>query len=96
MAIKIILLDLIIFGIIIFYFVFTTRYFFEFKKNLIFTGKIKVFHLIMIWVIPFLWILILKCLTKDTPGSYEIENKSNPKPFSDNDSDATKASNMGF
>ena len=96
MTIKIILLDVIIIGVIIFYFAFTLRYFFEFKKNLIFTGKVKIFHLIMIWVIPFLWILVLKSLTKDTPGSYEIEDKSNTKPFSDNDTDAIKASNMGF
>jgi hypothetical protein len=48
----------------------------------------------MIWLIPFIWILILKSLTKSTPGSYEVKNKIEPKPFSDND--AVKASNMGF
>lgn len=51
----------------------------------------------MIWLIPFIWIFILKSLLKNTPGSYEIKNKNHSsKPFSDNDSDAIKASNMGF
>ncbi len=84
------------FGIIIFYFAFTLRFYLKFKRNLIFTGKAKIFHLIMIWLIPFLWILILKSLTKDIPGSYEKVDKGHPKPFSDNDTDAIKASNMGF
>ena len=50
----------------------------------------------MIWLIPFIWIFLLKNLLKPTPGSYDIENKENPKPFSDNDNDARKASQMGF
>ena len=50
----------------------------------------------MIWIIPFIWILLLKSLTKSTPGSYEIKNKDNTKPFSDNDGDAMNASNIGF
>jgi hypothetical protein len=50
----------------------------------------------MIWLIPFIWIFILKSLTKFTPGSYEIKNKGNYKPFSDNDNDALKASDAGF
>lgn len=36
----------------------------------------------MIWLIPFVWILLLKALTKSTPGSYEIEDKVDPQPFS--------------
>ncbi len=93
---EFIIRDLIICAVVIFYFVFTIRNFLVFRKNVIFTGKIKVFHLIMIWLIPFIWILILKSLTKSTPGSHEIENKNTTKPFSDNDNDVIKASNMGF
>jgi len=36
----------------------------------------------MMWVIPFIWILILKALTIPTPGSHEIEEKEDPQPFS--------------
>jgi hypothetical protein len=95
MTTEIIIRDLLIFGLIIFYLVFTVRFFIAFKKNIIFTGEIKTFHLIMIWLIPFFWILILKSLTKSTPGSYEIKNKSEPIPFS-NDTDAGRASTMGI
>lgn len=86
----------IISGIVIFYFIFTIQYFLSFRKTLIFSGRVKMFHLVMIWIIPFVWILILKSLTRSTPGSYEIEKKSEPQPFSDNNSDAAKASSMGF
>ena len=91
---EIIIRNLIISGLLIFYLIFTISFFISLRKNIIFSGKIKVFHLIMIWVIPFLWILILKSLIKSSPGSYEVENKSEPRPFSDND--ASKASTMGF
>ncbi len=74
---------LIITAIVIFYLVFTTRYFLKFRKNIIFTGAVKTFHSIMIWIVPFFWILLLKALTKTTPGSYEIEKKVDPKPFSE-------------
>jgi hypothetical protein len=96
MSKEFILRDLIIWILVIVYFIVTIRYFFVFRSNVIFTGKIKVFHLIMIWFIPFIWIFILKSLTKSSPGSYEIKNKLNYKPFSDNDNDALKASGTGF
>jgi hypothetical protein len=94
MTIGFIIKGLILFCIIAFYFIYTVRYFLLFRKNIIFTGKIKVFHLITMWLIPFIWILLLKSLLKSTPESYEIEDKSEPIPFSDND--AAKAANMGF
>ena len=81
-------------GVIIFYFIFTIRFFYVFRKNIIFTGKVKLIHLIMIWLIPFLWILILKSLIKSSPGSYEVENKNDPEPFSNSDGDVFKAANM--
>jgi hypothetical protein len=87
---------ILISALLIFYFIFTIRYFFVFKKNIIITGKIKLVHLVLIWLIPFLWILLLKALTKATPGSFEIENKESQIPFSDNDRDANSASTMGF
>ena len=88
--------DAIILGVLIFYLIFTVRYFLVLKKSIIFTSKIKVFHIIMIWLIPFFWILLLKSLTKSSPGSYEVEKKSEPTPFSNNDTDASTASTMGY
>lgn len=75
------------------YLIFTLRYFFKFKKNIIFSGRIKIFHLIMIWVVPFFWILLLKALTKTTPGSHEIENKEEPESFSKSAYGGTYTSN---
>ena len=95
MTIKIIQ-NLIISLLLIFYFIITIRYFFILKKNILFTGKIKTFHLVMIWLIPFIWIFLLKSLTKSTLGSHEIKNKANSNPFSDNNNDAIKSSDMGF
>jgi hypothetical protein len=74
----------------------TIRYFLVFRKNKIFTGKVKTLHLIIIWLIPFIWIILLKNLTKMNPGSYQVENKEPSIPFSDNNEDVSRASNMGF
>jgi hypothetical protein len=88
--------DAIILVVVIYYLIFTIRYFIAFRKNPIFSTEAKRFHLIMIWIIPFIWILILKTLESTTPGSFEIEKKSEPLPFSDNNNDTAAASNMGF
>lgn len=79
---QLIIQIVILAGIVIFYFVYTFRYFRSFKKTQLFGAKLKTFHLIMIWLIPFVWVLILKALSKSAPGSHEIENKEDPKPFS--------------
>jgi hypothetical protein len=88
--------ELIIIVAIITYFIITLRYSFVLRKSVVLTGKIKTLHLVLIWLIPFVWIFILKTLIKRTPGSYEVEKKETPIPFSDNDDDASKASMMGF
>ena len=93
---DLIIRDLVICVALIFYFIATSRFHLVFKKNMIFTGKIKTFHLVMIWLIPFIWILILKSLTKSTPGSYEVKSKNSSNPFSDDDADAINASDTGF
>jgi hypothetical protein len=81
--------------IILFYLVFTIRYFGKLQRSIIFTGRVKYFHLIMVWLVPFAWILLLKTLTKSTPGSYEVDSKVTPKPFSDNNDDAKTGAMMG-
>ena len=48
-----------------------------------FTGYLKAFHFLMIWLIPFVWIFILKSLTKSTPGSYKFDNKENSNSFTE-------------
>ena len=82
--------------VFIFYLVFTIRYSVDLSKNKFFNSRIKIFHFIMIWLVPFVWILILKSLMNSAPGSHEVKNKEVAKAFSDNDNDALNTSNMGF
>ena len=81
---EIIIRGLVLIAFGIFYLIFTIRYCRILSRSIVFTNKIKVFHFIMIWLVPFVWILLLRALTKSTPGSYQVEKKSEPKPFSDN------------
>jgi len=70
---------LLLAALVIFYLVYSFRFSRTFVKSLYFTGGLKTFHLIMIWLVPFLWIFILKSVTKPTPGSDKFEDKSNPE-----------------
>lgn len=65
------------------YLVFTIRYSFVLVKSPLFTGNLKMFHLIMIWIIPFFWILLLQAISKTAQGSHEIEDKKSQAPYSD-------------
>lgn len=79
---------------ILFYLIYTIRYTIVFTKNNFFTGRKKAFHLVMIWLIPFLWALLLKTVVKPIPGSYQIEQKKNSDEYKDNkESEAIWASN---
>ena len=70
--------------LVIGYLVFTIRHFRLLKKNIVFSRRVKVFHLVMIWLVPFVWALMLRGLTRSTPGSHEVEEKVDPEPFSRN------------
>ncbi len=50
------------------------------RTQSIFTSKQKLFHSIMIWLIPFIWIILLQNLSQSSPGSHHYPNKR-----SDND-----------
>jgi len=63
------------------YLLYTLRYTLGFKHNKIYEGRIRVFHLIMFWLVPFVWIWLIKELSKPTKGSHEIENKVDPISF---------------
>ena len=80
---KMVIKDSILIVLTLFYFVYTIRYSITFKKNILFTGYLKTFHLFMIWLVPFIWILMLKSLTKSTPGSHEFENKKTTVSFTE-------------
>jgi hypothetical protein len=62
--------------------IYTFRFSKTLKQNIPSSKKMKTFHLILIWIIPFLWILLLKDFTKSTPGSHQTDGKEEPQPFS--------------
>ena len=84
---------LVLSTILVYYLFYSIRYSLVFRKNIIITGKAKCFHLIMIWVIPFFWIMLLKAMLKPVPGSHKMDNKNESIPFSDGN-DALNAANI--
>jgi len=66
-------------ALVICYIVYSFRFTRTFLKNIYFTGGIKTFHLFMIWLVPFLWIFIIKSVTKPTPGSGKFVDKASPE-----------------
>ena len=66
----------------IIYLIFTIKYTKNISRNILFSRKLKIFHIVMIWIVPFLWFFLLKNFTKTAPGSYEIEEKREHEPFS--------------
>ena len=69
--------------LIIFYLIYTVRYSLKLNKSILFSKRLRYFHLVMIWVVPFLWIFLLKNITKSAPGSFEVEKKHENEPFFD-------------
>jgi len=64
------------------YLFYTIRYTLNFRNNKFYKGRIKVFHYIMFWLVPFVWIWFIHELSKSEKGSHEIENKADPMSFS--------------
>jgi hypothetical protein len=77
------MLDGILVCILLFYIAYTFTYIKVLQSNKLFTPKIKLTHLILIWAIPFLWILLLKTLANSAPGSHEVDKKQDSDPFFD-------------
>lgn len=65
------------------YLIYTIRYLIEFYRSNYFTGWLKAFHVVLIFLIPFLWIILLKGLFKPTPGSYQFDDKKDPDSLSE-------------
>jgi hypothetical protein len=67
----------------IFYLAYTIKYSIAFSKSILFSKKLKALHIFLFFLIPFIWIILLKELSKSTPGSYEFPNKSDMQPNTD-------------
>ena len=61
-----------------FYITHTLRFSISFSKDKIyFNKKQKLFHHIMVWIVPFIWIILIKTLMKPTLGAHHYKNISN-------------------
>ena len=60
----------LLFGLLTIYFIWTLRYAIKFNKiDSFFNKRQKLIHNVLIWLVPFLWIMILKTIIKPTPGT---------------------------
>ena len=78
--------EILIFLLGFFYFLYTLSYAFHFSKtgSIIFSRGQRRFHIIMIWIIPFIWIMILKAIMKP----YDTESKTKKKSLSTSNTNA--------
>ena len=74
----------LILGLLIFYIVWTLRFAIKFNKTDIYFNKgQKILHNILIWLIPFIWIMIIKTITKPTQGSVNYNKTKDKGTFSE-------------
>ena len=76
---KIILISLPV----IFYFSYTIWYSFVLRKNTFLTRRQIIINFILIWLIPFIWIMFLKIFFQPVPGSHQIKNKNDLDNFTE-------------
>jgi hypothetical protein len=55
------------------------------KTDVYFDERQKLFHNFLIWVIPFIWIMIIKTITKPTPGSANYKKTNDKGTFSESE-----------
>ena len=72
----------ILFGLLTVYVVWTLRFALKFNKtDKSFGTRQKLIHNVLIWLIPFFWIIIIKAMTKPTPGSHNFRKKGDEDSF---------------
>jgi len=60
----------LLFGMLTAYFIWTLRFAIIFNRTDVFFNKRqKLIHNVLIWLFPFIWIMILKTISKPTPGT---------------------------
>jgi hypothetical protein len=74
MSVRIVLFS----SIILAYLYWTIRFSIHFYRRKDFSGRLKAFHILMAWLVPFIWILLLNALFKPTSGSHRYADKKNP------------------
>ncbi|MBW8331978.1 MAG: hypothetical protein K0M40_08155 [Prolixibacteraceae bacterium] len=60
----------LLFGLLTVYFIWTLRYAIKFNRtDAFFNKRQKLIHNVLIWLFPFIWIMILETISKPTPGT---------------------------
>ena len=60
----------LLFGLLTIYFIYTLRFALKFNRtDSFFNKRQKLLHNVLIWLVPFLWIMILKTISEPTPGT---------------------------
>ena len=68
------------------YIVYTLWFVIKFNKtDLIFDRRQRLTHNILVWLIPFLWIMIIKSMTKPTLGSDKYDKTKQEPDFKENE-----------
>ena len=72
----------ILFAILAVYFIWTLKFAIKFNRtDRYFDKRQNLIHNVLIWLIPFIWIMIIKAITKPTPGSYNFKKKDDEDTF---------------
>ena len=72
----------ILFAMLAVYFIWTLKFAITFNRtDRYFDKGQKLIHNVLIWLIPFIWIMIIKAITKPTPGSYNFKKKDDEDTF---------------
>jgi hypothetical protein len=71
-------------GLLLIYVLWTLRFAIKFNKTDVYFNKTqKLIHNILIWLAPFIWIMIIKTITKSTPGSANFKKTRDKGTFSE-------------
>ncbi|CAN5738777.1 hypothetical protein BH11BAC7_BH11BAC7_09890 [soil metagenome] len=74
--------EYILLVVFLLYVIYTFLFALRFRNaSTIYTQKQKQLHSILIWLIPFFWIILLKSFSKSTPGSHYYPNKKGDHGF---------------
>jgi hypothetical protein len=74
---------LCIIALVLFYIGFTISHSIKFSKSILFSKKIKIIHIVLFFLIPFIWLFFLKEFSKSALGSHHFPNKVDDIPGSD-------------
>ena len=72
----------LVFGFLTVYFIWTLRFSIKFNRSdLFFNKRQKLIHNVLIWLVPFFWIMVIKTIMQPTQGSVNSKKTKNKGNF---------------